>query len=111
MSRHELEPAGDTTACIRGVIGWDRPLQSFFAQLIRKDAHGKKHIERWLGTYPGELPTAAAAIAVVAGACIIPPDLAAILEIDRLRSLGDQDTPHQRQLKQLLVRPRPPERR
>ena len=110
MSRHELEPSGENTGYTHGVVGWDRPLQSFFAQLIRKDARGQERIERWLGTYPGELPTASAAIAIVAGACIIPPDLAAMLEIDRLKSLGDQDTPHQRQLKQLLVRPRPSER-
>ena len=34
MSRHELRPLVEGGTVTRGIVGWDRPLQTFFAQLF-----------------------------------------------------------------------------
>ena len=33
MSRHDLQPKADKPDVVRATIGWDRPLQTFFAQV------------------------------------------------------------------------------
>jgi hypothetical protein len=53
----------------------------------------------WVGSVPGELPTAAAALAVIAPYCEIPDGLAATLETDRLKTLAQKDGPAQRTAK------------
>ncbi|MBA3895827.1 MAG: hypothetical protein H0X36_01530 [Sphingomonadaceae bacterium] len=86
MSRHELRPltAGGRTTC--GVVGWDRPLQTFFAQLFSLNEEGEDQAHIWVGTFPRELDSAAAAIAIVKAVCETPDGLAATLETERLAS-------------------------
>ncbi|WP_332307426.1 hypothetical protein [Sphingobium chungbukense] len=34
MSRHDLQPKQERPDVVRAAIGWDRPLQTFFAQIF-----------------------------------------------------------------------------
>ena len=34
MSRHDLQPKADQPHVVRATVGWDRPLQTFFAQVF-----------------------------------------------------------------------------
>ena len=104
MSRHELAPLPTARGITRGVIGWDRPLQTFFAQLFRIDAEGEEENHLLRGSYPGELGSAAQAIALLATDCIVPADLGARLETERLASLGTFDTSYQADMKERFVR-------
>lgn len=105
MSRYELRALAEAVVVTRGAVGWDRPLQTFFAQLFSIDDEGEEHAHVWAGTYPRELGTAEAALAVVAGDCVIPEGLAAKLETDRLASLGTGDGPAQAVMKTTMMRP------
>jgi hypothetical protein len=107
MSRHDLRPRLENSIVTRGTVGWDRPLQTFFAQLfsINEDEEEEPHI--WAGTFPRELESAAAAIAVVQSDCVVPEGLTATLETERLASLGTFDGPQQADAKRRFLR-RPP---
>lgn len=107
MSRHELRPLPGSAPVTRGVVGWDRPLQTFFAQLFSINEEDEEEAHIWVGTFPQELASAGAAIAVVKASCHVPADLAAILETERLASLGTGDGPQQADMKQRFVH-RPP---
>ncbi len=54
MSRYDLEAKAEQPA----VIGWDRPLQTYSAQVFTRTKAKPKEGEAtiWLGTVPGELP-------------------------------------------------------
>src|SRR3546814_11538199 len=63
MSRYELTPRNDQPDVIKAVVGWARPLQTYFAQVFTsteaEPEAGAATI--WPGTEPGELlPTDAA---------------------------------------------------
>ena len=105
MSRHILEPRDDRPDVADAAIGWDRPLQSYFVSVYVKvpGRPGKTRTLVCKGDQPGELPTAADAIAIVAPYSVIPDDLAAILEADRAATMGQRDTPLQIQMKALLA--------
>jgi hypothetical protein len=89
MSRHTFAGKAGTTVA----IGWDRPLQSFFVQVTRPhpDERNETDMLVWLGTIFGELPTAAAAIAVAAPYAELPETLGAMLETDRLKTVATPD--------------------
>src|SRR3546814_12462045 len=59
MSRHILTPRPGQPEIVAIVVGWDRPLQTFFAQVFaRTEAEpdgGEATI--WVGTVPGEPAT------------------------------------------------------
>ena len=76
MSRHDVRPLPGSVVVTRGAVGWDRPLQTFFAQLFSIEDEGEERPHVWIGTYPHELNSAAAALAVVDGDCIVPDGLA-----------------------------------
>lgn len=100
MSRHEIPAKPENSKITRGTVGWDRPLQTFFAQMFaHSDEEGEEEAIVWVGSVPGELPSAAAALAVIAPYCEIPAGLAATLETDRLKTLAQQDGPAQRTAK------------
>jgi hypothetical protein len=105
MSRYELRALAEAVVVTRDAVGWDRPLQTFFAQLFSLDDEGNEHALVWTGTFPRELGTAAAALAVVASDCVIPDGLAAKLETDRLASFGAADGPAQTIMKATAIRP------
>ncbi|MEL0210745.1 MAG: hypothetical protein VW935_16530 [Novosphingobium sp.] len=104
MSRHDLEPKPDSIDVVRAVIGWDRPLQTFFAQVFftteDEPAEGEPLI--WTGMEPGELLTAEAAIAIVAPHAIVPAGLAEQLTAEMRATNGIKDGLHQATSKRRL---------
>ncbi len=97
MSRHDLQPRGDQPTVIKATVGWDRPLQTFFAQVFfaTEDEPEEGEALIWQGTEPGELPTPEAAIAVVAPHAIVPDDLASRLNAEMRETIGIADGQHQ----------------
>ncbi|MFD1104337.1 hypothetical protein [Sphingobium olei] len=83
MSRYELKPRPGN-GVIKAVVGWDRPLQTFFAQIFTRTDEEPEEGEAtiWLGTQPGELPSPEIAIRVVEAYADIPERLAADLAAD-----------------------------
>lgn len=93
MSRHIFTGHSGQTVH----IGWDRPLATFFVQITRPHPtrKGETEVVVWQGTGDRELPTAASAITVAAAYGDLPSYLGAILETDRMRTLGKTDGPAQ----------------
>ena len=93
MSRHTFRGKAGTTVS----IGWDRPLRTFFVQILRphRTMKGEDETVEWQGTEPDELPTAAAAIAVAVLYADLPETLGATLETDRLKTIATSDGPAQ----------------
>ena len=104
MSRHELQPKASDPNVARATVGWDRPLQTFFAQVFFRTADEPEDGEAliWRGTEPGEVPTAAAAIAIVAPYAEIPDGLAGLLTADMQATVGIKDGHHQVSAKRQL---------
>lgn len=105
MSRHHLDPRPEAPDVLRGTVGWDRPLQTFFAQIFTRsqdpdDEEGTVFI--WHGTEPGELPDAEAALAIVRPYVIVPTDLAERLTAEMAATIGVTDTCHQADVKRRL---------
>ena len=103
MSRREVPVKEGCTQVARVIVGYDRPLESFFAQAIAIDANGEENCVIWQGTYPGELPTPRSAIALIEPYCDVPEDLARQLETDRLATLARTDGPNQQAAKRALI--------
>jgi hypothetical protein len=103
MSRREVPLKKGCTQIDRVVVGYDRPLETFFAQAIAIDADGEDVTVIWQGTYPGELPTPRSAIALIEHYCDVPEDLARQLETDRLATLAQADGPNQQAAKRALI--------
>lgn len=101
MSRYDFAGKGVASSV---AIGWDRPLSTFFVQVMQPHPRieGEEATYIWKGATPGELPTAAAAIAVVAEYADLPNDLGAMLETDRMKMLGTFDGPAQLATKPLI---------
>ncbi len=81
MSRYELQGRADKAWVAHAVIGWDRPLNTFFAQVF-SNATGEDEVAVWEGTTDRELPTPEAAIAVVEPFAIVPADMVEKLRRD-----------------------------
>lgn len=103
MSRYELKPR-PRNGVIKAVIGWDRPLQTFFAQVFTPTDEEPEEGEAtiWLGTEPGELPSPEAAIRVVEAYVEIPATLPADLAADMAATIGVKDGAHQAEAKKGL---------
>lgn len=97
MSRHDLQPRPDSSGVVRATVGWDRPLQTFFAQVFfaTEDEPEEGEALIWSGTEPGELLTAEAAIAIVAPHAIVPAELADRLTAEMRSTSGVKDGAHQ----------------
>lgn len=97
MSRHDLRPRDDQPDVVRATVGWDRPLQTFFAQVFLRteDEPDEGEALIWVGTEPGELLTAEAAVAIVAPHAIVPPDIVDQLTTEMQASVGTIDGPQQ----------------
>jgi len=89
MSRHELEQRDKTVANgqLDIVIGWDRPLNTFFVQVLdpARDEEDVGHEILWRGASFGEILSPDDAIALVMPWAEIPSDLHDILVADRNR--------------------------
>lgn len=97
MSRLNLQPKVDQPHVVRAMVGWDRPLQTFFAQVFfrTEDEPDEGEALIWFGTEPGELLTAADAIAVVAPHVEVPADLADKLDAEMRATIAMKDGHHQ----------------
>lgn len=104
MSRHHLQPKVDQPHVVRATVGWDRPLQTFFAQVffVTEDEPEEGEALIWIGTEPGELLAAEAAIAIVEPHAIVPEGLVAKLEDEMRASIGVRDGFHQAAAKRSL---------
>lgn len=104
MSRHILPPRAGHPDVICAAVGWDRPLQTFFAQVCFRTEEEPEEGEAliWQGTEPGELPTPEAAIAVVAPYVEVPADLAERLAADMGATIGEKDGQYQAEMKRRL---------
>ena len=116
MSRRDVPVKTRAYPIVRATIGWDRPLETFFAQAFALDGDDEEIAVVWKGTYPAELPTPRSAIEILEPYCDIPPGLTMELETDRLATLGRTDSEAQRTAKRALIigeqatsRPRPGE--
>ena len=103
MSRHAipLKPGSDATEAF---VGWDRPLQTFFVQVLRRTDDGEDDILLWEGADYGEIKTPAEALRLLEPWCDIPDGIAATLQIERMKTLANRDGPAQRQGKDFLDR-------
>lgn len=104
MSRYELKAKPDTPRVVRAVVGWDRPLQTYFAQVFTLDDDDEEEATIWEGTSLRELPTADDALALVSPHAIVPDDLLARLEADEAGSRSQTDGPFQLGMKKLIFR-------
>lgn len=119
MSRHRLAPRPECPEVLRAVVGFDRPLQTLFAQVFsrtpeaedpeagsardnKEDGDEDGEILLWVGTEPGELLDPEAAIALVAPHAVIPDDLAARLREEMNAAAGKRDGAHQIEVKRIL---------
>ena len=104
MSRHDLQPKPGRPEVIKATVGWDRALQTFFAQVFtRTEAEGEEgDATIWIGTAPGELPTPEAAIAVVAPYAVIPDGLVEQLKAEMKATIGIADGEYQARAKRHL---------
>jgi hypothetical protein len=99
MSRYEVDPVSPDI--LKAVIGWDRPLRSFFIQVFKATAEEPDEGEAviWLGTSPGELATAADALDALRPYAHVPATLEAALKSDMADTIGRRDGPHQSRAK------------
>lgn len=104
MSRYELKPKADQPDVIKAVVGWDRPLQTFFAQVFTRTEAEPEEGEAtiWLGTEPGELPSPEAALTVVSPYAEITDDLVSTLARDMNATVGLKDGVYQAEAKRRL---------
>lgn len=102
MSRHEL-PVKSGVDAATAFIGWDRPLNTFFLQVLTApDENGDERELIWVGTSEGELPSPVDVLSIAEQYCIIDAGLAARLEIDRMETLAMIDGPNQQEAKAFL---------
>ena len=95
MSRHRV-PLRDGIAAASAFVGWDRPLQTYFAQVLNAPDEDGEEIELvWVGTAFGELPRAVDAIRVLEPYCHIdgPNQLEAKAFMARLNQIKDGSEP------------------
>ena len=83
MSHHNLTPTNPTHDV---VVGWDGPLDTFFAQVIDTTADEESDAREvlWIGTGFCEAPDPATIIAAVAPFATVPAGLLAQLARDRM---------------------------
>ncbi len=97
MSRYDI-PATEPHLSI--IVGWDRPLSTFFAQVVNsakpEDAEGR--ILLWIGTFARECPTPDDLVAPLACFASVPAATLAALRADRVADLDRGPTPLQRRL-------------
>ncbi|OYX59767.1 MAG: hypothetical protein B7Y89_17665 [Novosphingobium sp. 32-60-15] len=104
MSRHDLQPKADQPHVVRATVGWDRPLQTFFAQVFfrTEDEPDEGEALIWFGTEPGELMSGEAAIAIVRPHVEVPGGLADQLDAEMRETIGVKDGHHQTAAKRSL---------
>ena len=86
MSRHEVNAF--ETGQFTVIVGWDNPLQTYFAQVW--DAELKDEIDGgcvfWVGTHPGSVRSVRDLAQVMSVYALLPEDLATELEQEKAAS-------------------------
>lgn len=107
MSRHVI-PARDQRLSV--VVGWDNPLQSYFAQVAGPERDDENDNEEpmllWVGTKPREVVTVEDLAQHVAPFADLTFEVAEQLRADRAAKLGHAPTSTQQQLLALIRRAR-----
>jgi hypothetical protein len=88
MSRHELTSRDAANRHLDIAIGWDRPLNTHFVQVLdpTRDEEEPGSEILWRGTSFGKILLADDAIALAIPWADIPTDLRALLILDRIRT-------------------------
>ena len=102
MSRHEIP---GITPGLKVVVGWDNPLQTFFAQVLRPGDENDD-ILLWLGTTWEEHPTPEGLVGPLAPYAQLDTDLLAELRLDQAETAAEEPTELQRHM-QTVFSPRP----
>jgi hypothetical protein len=93
MSRHTLLARDD---CFTVVVGWDGPLQTFFAQACRDIGQDDDDVLLWLGGTPDEVQDPEDLLEPLRPYAILPDDTIQQLRADRAAGAADSLTPTQR---------------
>ena len=103
MSRHTIECF---SARFQLVVGWDRPLGSFFAQVedLEFCDEDDDRIRVWVGASYAEIPTPEALQPHIAQYAIISDDMLAALRADRAATLDRGNTQLQRMMRRIAER-------
>jgi hypothetical protein len=90
MSRHEFEVAGVPGLMV--VVGWDRGLQTYFGQVLKRDAGDEEdEVVFWVGTAPGEIDEVDELERLLRDRLPIDARLRACLEHDRAQAGAPTD--------------------
>ena len=86
MSRHEVKSFNTEQFTV--IVGWDNPLQTYFAQVwdSRLQDEDDKGGVFWVGTHPGSVRSVSDLAQVISGYAALPEDTKAQLERDRSES-------------------------
>ena len=107
MSRHEI-PARDQSLSV--AVGWDNPLQTFFAQVSRAERghedDDEDHMVLWVGTEPREVITVEDLGRHLAPFADLPAEIAEQLRADRAAKLGQAPTATQQEILSFIRRAR-----
>jgi hypothetical protein len=97
MSRYEIPALGESLSV---VVGWDNPLQSYFAQVSRPEQADDDDdtMLLWVGAAPREVITVEDLARHLAPFADLAPEIAEQLRADRAARLGQAPTPVQQAL-------------
>jgi hypothetical protein len=97
MSRYDLPTRNPG---LSAAVGWDNPLQSFFAQVLRPETADEDddNMLLWIGAAPREVITVEDLARHLAPFADLAPEMAEQLRADRAAKLGQAPTPVQQAL-------------
>ena len=86
MSRHEVKSV--ETGRFTVIVGWDNPLQTYFAQVwdVKLQDENDEGCVFWVGTHPGSVRRVSDLARVISGYAALPEDLARQLEQEQAES-------------------------
>ena len=104
MSRHTIP---GLIPGLTVIVGWDNPLATFFAQVMRDNAdEDEDALLLWLGTEPNEVLHAQDLIVPLTPYAVLTDDIIAQLRADRAARLDHAPSPLQRALLDAVRRKR-----
>ena len=103
MSRYKVDAIDTQHYAV--IVGWDNPIQTFFAQVwdLAKEEKDDEACVFWVGTHAGSVPTVTALAQAISAYAVLPADIATQLERDQASSASP--TPLQQWVRSRLARP------
>jgi hypothetical protein len=89
MSRYELQAKNRKLMC---AVGWDRPLQTFFGQVLDPLAEEVEEIVEWWGGNWQEIREAEMLVPLMEEYAVIPEEVLYQLKKDQSESQGEEET-------------------